>query len=73
MTKVFMDAADPIWIGDLHGLTLEWNREAERLFGWTREEVVGRPGNRVLSPEWHALAGDLRRRCERGARSGPLR
>lgn len=66
MTKVFMDAADPIWIGDLHGLTLEWNREAERLFGWSREEVVGRPGNAVLPPEWHALAGDLRARCERG-------
>jgi PAS domain S-box-containing protein len=66
MTKVFMDAADPIRIGDLHGLTIDWNREAERVFGWTREEVIGKPGSMALRPEWHALADELRERCLRG-------
>jgi diguanylate cyclase (GGDEF)-like protein/PAS domain S-box-containing protein len=28
--------------GDLAGLITEWNSQAEALFGWTREEVLGR-------------------------------
>jgi PAS domain S-box-containing protein len=28
---------------DLHGAIQEWNPEAERLFGWSRSEMLGRP------------------------------
>jgi two-component system, cell cycle sensor histidine kinase and response regulator CckA len=33
----------PISVVDLNGHVLMWNVEAERLFGWKREEVIGRP------------------------------
>src|SRR5262249_29920666 len=66
MTLVFMDAADPISIQDLHGVTLDWNREAERLFGWAPEEVIGKPGATVLPLEWQTFGAELRERCRRG-------
>src|SRR5204863_9916620 len=35
---------------DSEGLILEWNRQAERDFGWTREEVLGVPLAEVIIP-----------------------
>lgn len=32
-----------VMAGDVEGRALLWNRAAERLFGWTREEIIGRP------------------------------
>jgi PAS domain S-box-containing protein len=46
---------------DLDGTVLVWNRAAERLLGWTEEELAGRP-NPALPPD----AADL----ARGARPG---
>ncbi|MFJ4921031.1 PAS domain-containing protein [Streptomyces sp. NPDC088725] len=37
-----MDAA--LCAFDAHGAITHWNREAERILGWTAEEAVGRPG-----------------------------
>jgi PAS domain S-box-containing protein len=66
MNKVFLDAADPIRISDLDGFTLDWNREAERVFGWTREEMIGKQGKDILPPQWQALADETRQQCLRG-------
>ena len=35
-------AADPFITMDEHGVVSEWNRQAELVFGWPREEIVGR-------------------------------
>ncbi|MEU7058910.1 PAS domain-containing protein [Streptomyces sp. NPDC046197] len=37
-----MDAA--LCAFDAHGVVTHWNREAERILGWTAAEAVGRPG-----------------------------
>ncbi len=42
MTKVFMDAADPIIIRDLQGRIVEVNDEVERTFGWSRGQLIGK-------------------------------
>ena len=39
MSKVFMDAADPILIENMEGIVIEMNTEAERSYGWSREEL----------------------------------
>jgi PAS domain S-box-containing protein len=37
--------------GDTDGTVRTWNRGAEHLYGYTGEEIVGRPGSLLLSPE----------------------
>jgi diguanylate cyclase (GGDEF)-like protein/PAS domain S-box-containing protein len=36
---------------DAYGVLTEWNRQAELLFGWSRDEVIGRPLTDFLIPE----------------------
>jgi Amt family ammonium transporter len=36
---------------DAHSVLTEWNRQAELLFGWSRDEVLGRPVTQFLVPE----------------------
>ncbi|MHB8954747.1 MAG: chemotaxis protein CheB [Pirellulaceae bacterium] len=63
MSKVFMDGTDPIIIEDLSGRAIHVNDEAERVYGWSRAELVGRSIDLMVpEPERH-LAEELRRRC----------
>lgn len=63
MSKVFMDAADAIIIEDLGGRIVGLNAEAERIYGYAREELLGQPSEVLLPPEQLRLAQDLRQRC----------
>jgi diguanylate cyclase (GGDEF)-like protein/PAS domain S-box-containing protein len=38
---------------DEDGLIREWNPQAERLFGWRRDEIVGRPVHHTIIPRRH--------------------
>jgi diguanylate cyclase (GGDEF)-like protein/PAS domain S-box-containing protein len=38
---------------DEDGLIREWNPQAERLFGWARDEIVGRPVHQTIIPRRH--------------------
>ncbi len=38
---------------DENGVVREWNRQAERLFGWGRDEIVGRPVVQTIIPRRH--------------------
>lgn len=51
---------------DREGRVLLWNRGAERLLGWSEEEVVGRVLP-VIPPEDRERFGDMRRRIMGGA------
>jgi PAS domain S-box-containing protein len=66
MSRVFMDASDPIIIEDTQGIIIDLNREAERAYGWTREELIGRPITTLFLSERHERAMALRRSCLAG-------
>jgi PAS domain S-box-containing protein len=66
LSRVFMDASDPIIIEDLSGTVIDMNREAERAYGYSREELVGKPVRTLFLPERYPLAEQLRARCRRG-------
>ena len=44
---------DAILTKDLDAIITSWNGGAERLFGYTREEAVGRPVSMLVPPELH--------------------
>ena len=61
--------ASPLAItgGDLEGRIILWSAAAEEIFGWTADEVIGKPYPAVpdeLKPEW----GEMRRRVLAGER-----
>ena len=43
-------AQDAICLNDLSQQILYWNKSAERLYGWTAEEAVGKNANELLLP-----------------------
>ncbi len=52
--RAVIDSALDAVIGmDQHGLITEWNRQAESIFGWSRQEAVGRNlGELIIPPEY---------------------
>ena len=53
---------------DADGVLTEWNRQAEVLFGWSRDEVLGRPVTEFLDPRALPAAGSATT-SSRGART----
>jgi len=66
ISRVFMDAADPIIIEDPSGVIMEVNREAEATYGWSRSELIGRSIRMLFAPEGSEQALSLRKRCLQG-------
>jgi PAS domain-containing protein len=66
MAKVFQEAGDPIMIEDLDGRITEVNAEAERAYGWKRDELIGQPILTIVPEAQHDQARDLLRRCKDG-------
>lgn len=52
LRDVLETALDAVLAVDCWGRVVDWNAQAERTFGWKREEVLGRPASETL------LAGD---------------
>lgn len=66
LSRVFMDAADPIVIEDLDGTIVDINREAEHIYGWKRKELIGKPLKVLLPSDEHEKTDQLRRQCRNG-------
>ena len=55
---------DAVWVGELDGSVVYWNRAAERLYGYRRDQAVGRLGHELLcsvaagSEETHGDEGE---------------
>jgi len=66
LSRVFMDAADPIVIEDLSGNVINLNQEAERAYGWPRDELIGKPIKLIVPTERHGQADEILARCTAG-------
>lgn len=51
MRQVFDTAMDAVVAMDAKGIVTEWNVQAEQIFGWKREEAVGKEFHRLVTQE----------------------
>ncbi len=49
---VFRSSPLAIWAVDLEGKVLQWNPAAERIFGWTAAETIGKPVPVIRASDW---------------------
>jgi PAS domain S-box-containing protein len=61
-------STDAIISIDLNGVITSWNEGAERLFGYTAAETVGRPFTILVPPDRLGEEADILARIERGER-----
>jgi diguanylate cyclase (GGDEF)-like protein/PAS domain S-box-containing protein len=68
--RAILDNAHDAFIAlDPGGVVLDWNRQAEKLLGWTRAEVIGQPLAAMVLPPLlrRAYERDMRQLAEAGA------
>lgn len=65
--QIVMEGSDPVVIEDETGRIVEINGEAEQFYGWSRDELIGQPVQRLMPPEQRQPANELRARCYREA------
>jgi diguanylate cyclase (GGDEF)-like protein/PAS domain S-box-containing protein len=63
-------AQDAIMVRAIDHRILFWNKSAERLYGWTAQEAVGRSGEELLCHDTAAFADASRKLGEQGEWSG---
>ncbi len=51
LSAIVESSDDAIVSTDLHGIILSWNQGAERLFGYTAEEIIGQAVHRIIPPQ----------------------
>lgn len=58
LEQILVQSADPFIFMDVSGRIRVWNRGAERLFGWSRQEAIGQEVDIIL-PEVSDIRGDV--------------
>lgn len=53
---ILSSALDCIIVADVHGRIVEFNAAAERTFGWSRAEILGRTMDETIVPHHHRAA-----------------
>jgi PAS domain S-box-containing protein len=68
IASIVESSDDAIVSKDLNGVIINWNKGAERIFGYTAEEVVGKPITILIPPDRHDEEPSILERIRRGER-----
>ncbi len=68
LAAIVESSDDAIISKDLHGVVTSWNRGAERLYGYTAAEMVGRPVSLLIPPDQVNELPGIMERLRRGER-----
>jgi diguanylate cyclase (GGDEF)-like protein/PAS domain S-box-containing protein len=71
-SELLDNAQDAIYVLDLGGRILYWNKGAERMFGWTQKEVIGREVVDVFPEIREMIRKTLQQVAEQGRWSGEV-
>ena len=68
LASIVESSDDAIVSKNLDGIITSWNRGAERVFGYTADEAIGRPITIVIPEDRHSEERDILSRIRRGER-----
>ena len=68
LAAIINSSDDGIVSKDLNGTVQSWNEAAERIFGYTAEEMVGRSITTIIPPDRHHEENEFLARVRRGER-----
>jgi PAS domain S-box-containing protein len=72
LRAVLDSATTAVIVIDALGRVIDWNDRAESVFGWTREEVLGREIATTIIPEGNREAHRVGLRCAAETGTGPI-
>jgi PAS domain S-box-containing protein len=68
LAAIVDSSEDAIISKNLDGIITSWNAGAERIFGYTADEIIGQPISRLMPPEHRNDMTDILGKIERGQR-----